>query len=104
MFQIKVVEKIKTHILCSATFSNYRAVFDIMSKNMVEPERPQTISRMHVTCWISKATRAQTRPRPCTHTRAGATHTHTHTHTHAHRNTYVKCFAFPLQQCSREGA
>jgi hypothetical protein len=31
-----------------------------MSKNVVEPERPQVaIWRMRVECWISKATRAQ---------------------------------------------
>jgi hypothetical protein len=40
MSQIKVVEKIKIHILCSATFFENRAVYEIMSKNMVEPERP----------------------------------------------------------------
>ena len=38
MLQIKVVEKIQTYILCSATFSENRAVYEIMSKNMVEPE------------------------------------------------------------------
>jgi hypothetical protein len=34
------------------------AVCEIMSKNVVGPERPQTIWRMHVACWISKTTRA----------------------------------------------
>ena len=33
MFQIKVVEKIKTHILYSVTFSENRAIYDI---HMVE--------------------------------------------------------------------
>ena len=42
IFQVKVVEKIKTHILCSVTFfPRNRAVCEIMWKNMVEPERPQ---------------------------------------------------------------
>jgi hypothetical protein len=41
MFQMKVVEKIKTHILCSVTFPQKRAVNEIMSKNVVEPEGPQ---------------------------------------------------------------
>jgi hypothetical protein len=56
-----------------------------MSKNMVEPERPQTIWRIRVAC--PKATRAQARAR---------SHTHTHTHTHTHK--YVILIAFPLQQ------
>ena len=42
MFLMEVVEKIKTRILCSITFfSENRAVYEIMSKNVVEPERPQ---------------------------------------------------------------
>jgi hypothetical protein len=37
MFQTKVVEKIKTHILCSVTFFfENRAVYEIMWKNIVE--------------------------------------------------------------------
>ena len=34
-------------------------LYDTMSKNMVEPERPQ-MTILRFTCWISKATRAQT--------------------------------------------
>jgi hypothetical protein len=42
MFHTKVVEKIKTHILFSTVFfSENRAVYEIMWKNMVEPDRPQ---------------------------------------------------------------
>jgi hypothetical protein len=37
----KVLEKIKTYILCSITFFEYRAVCEIMWKNMVQPDRPQ---------------------------------------------------------------
>ena len=37
----KVVEKIKTHILCSITFFfENRAVHEVMWKNIVEPDRP----------------------------------------------------------------
>ena len=37
MFQIKVAEKIKTHILCSVTFfPENRAVYEIKSKNILE--------------------------------------------------------------------
>ena len=43
MFLIKVVEKIKTRILCSRTFffSENQAVYEIMSKIVVAPEGPQ---------------------------------------------------------------
>ena len=37
MFEIKVVEKIKTHFMSSNFFSENRAVYEIMSKK-VEPE------------------------------------------------------------------
>jgi len=55
MFQTKVVEKIKTHILCAITFFlENRAVYKIMWKNMVEPDRLQmTIWRMRIACWIT---------------------------------------------------
>ena len=38
--------------------SKNRAVYDIMWKNMVEPDRPQMtiIRRMRFACWITKAT------------------------------------------------
>ena len=59
--------EIKTHILCSVSFSpENRAVYEIMSRNTVEPQRPQTIWRMLIACLISKALRL----RPRTHTYA----------------------------------
>ena len=58
MFQIKVLVKIKTHTLCFITFQENRAVYDIMWKNVVEPERPQMTIRRPVACWIIKATGA----------------------------------------------
>jgi len=36
MFQTKVAEKIKTHILCSVTFSENRAIYETMWENIVE--------------------------------------------------------------------
>ena len=81
MFQIKVVEKIKTHILCSVTFfpPENRAVYEIMWGNIVERDRAQmTIWRMRIACWIPKAT---------------------DTHT-----WYLILIAFPRQQWSRERA
>jgi len=58
MFQTKVVEKIKTHILCSVTvFLKSCRLWDNVRKSIVEPGRPQmTIWRMLIACWISKAT------------------------------------------------
>jgi len=61
----KDIEKIKTHISFPVKFSENRAVYEIMWKNMVELDSLQmTIWRMRFTCWVPKAT-----------------HTHTHTHT-----------------------
>jgi hypothetical protein len=58
MFHIKVVKKIKTQILCLITFSEDRTLYEIMWKNMVEPDRPHdiVIRRMRFACWITKAT------------------------------------------------
>jgi hypothetical protein len=37
----KVVEEIKTPILCSGNFSENRAVYEILCRNVVDPDRPQ---------------------------------------------------------------
>ena len=47
-------------------FSENRAVYEIVSKNVVKPGRSQTAIKRRVACWISKATRAQAQ----THSRA----------------------------------
>ena len=53
MFQTKVVENIKTHILCSITFFKNRVTYVIMGKKFVEPGRPQiTTWHMHIAYWI----------------------------------------------------
>ena len=57
MLRTKVVEKIKTHILYSVTFSENRAVCEIMGKNIVQRDRPHMeIWRIRISCWIPKAT------------------------------------------------
>jgi hypothetical protein len=58
VFQTKVVEKFKTHILFTVTFfSDNRDICKVKWKNSVERGRPQmTICRMRTTCWIPKAT------------------------------------------------
>ena len=57
IFQTKLLEKIKIHILCSIFFLKNRAVCEIMWRNIVEPDRLQmTTLRMRIACWILKAT------------------------------------------------
>ena len=78
MFQAKAAEKIKSHILCSVTFFENRAVYETMWKNTVELGRPQTTMRPTcIACWITKDT--DTHPE------------------------YVVFIAFPLQQWLYEG-
>jgi hypothetical protein len=81
MFQIKFGKKIKTHTLHSVTFSENRAVYEIKPKNVVKTEKPQTIWRTRVACWISKATRVKA------HVRALHPRTHTQALTHARTRT-----------------
>jgi hypothetical protein len=57
MFQTKVAENIKTRILSSVTFFLKSSFFEIMSKIIVEPDRPRmTIWRMQIACWVPRAT------------------------------------------------
>jgi len=59
MFQTEFVDNVKTHILCSINFFFFenRAVYEIIWKNIAEPDRPQlTIWRKRIACWIPKAT------------------------------------------------
>ena len=63
MFRTKLVENIKTHILCSVTFffRNGAVNEKIWKKNTVERGRPQVkIWRMRIACWILKATNTHT--------------------------------------------
>ena len=54
IFQTNIIERIKTHILCSVTlFLENRGIYEIMCKNIVESDRPQmTIWRMRIPYWI----------------------------------------------------
>jgi len=51
-------ENLHTRFLCSVTPPpENRAAYEIMWKNIVQPDRPQmTIQHMHFACWIPKAT------------------------------------------------
>jgi hypothetical protein len=57
----KVDEKIKTHVSRSIIFFfENLAFYEIMRKNISEPDRPQlTLLRMRIACWISEATNTQ---------------------------------------------
>jgi hypothetical protein len=54
----KIVEKIKTYILCSTAFIlENRTVYEVRWKNMVERGRPQMATwDISIACWILKAT------------------------------------------------
>jgi hypothetical protein len=52
-------ENQNAHFIFSNFFPENRAVYEVISRNVVEPERPQTIWR-RVACCVSKATRATT--------------------------------------------
>jgi hypothetical protein len=59
MFRTKVVEKIKTHILCSIFPPENRAVYEIMWKNCGTARQTtddNIIRRMRITCCITKTT------------------------------------------------
>ena len=72
-------EKENTHLVFDNRIPKIVLFYEIMLKNMMEPERPHTGLWRRVACWISKATRAQAQdsaPAP----------TSTRTNVHAHRN------------------
>jgi hypothetical protein len=68
-FKSKVLRKSKyAFYIQHLFFKKNRAVYELISTNMVEPEKPQTATWRRVACWISKATRANTHHGPYTHT------------------------------------
>jgi hypothetical protein len=61
MLQENAVEEIRMHILCSITFFQNCAIYEIMRKNIVDLGRPRvTIRRMRIACWIPTATNTRT--------------------------------------------
>ena len=58
MFQINVVEEIKTHILCSITsFRKSWLLWDMWKKSVVGPTTDNNIIWCkHIACWITKTT------------------------------------------------
>jgi hypothetical protein len=103
MFLTKVVQKIKTHILCSVAFFRKSCrLWDNVEKygTAGQATDDNIIRRMRFACWITKTTDTRARARA---------HTHTHTHTHTlslslSHTEYVILIAFPRQQGLRERA
>jgi hypothetical protein len=96
MFSIKVVEKIKTHILCSITFfrKSWR-LWDNIEKSTWSQKRHKWRHNMahRVACKISNATRAHS------HSHAHALrHPHACARTHRQIRTSNTRIAFPRQQ------
>jgi hypothetical protein len=54
-FQTKFVEKITTHFLHSINFPENRAIYEIMWKNIVEPDRPQMAIHKFNVPWSVRA-------------------------------------------------
>jgi hypothetical protein len=53
----RFIKNQNTHFMFKNVFSTIVPFYEIMWKNIVEPGRPQmTIWRMHIACWIPKAT------------------------------------------------
>jgi len=50
MLQTKVVEKIKTHFVFNNFFSENRAVYEIMWKNIVRAGQATDVNMAHVHC------------------------------------------------------
>jgi hypothetical protein len=102
MFQIKVEEKIKTHILFSITFSENCTVYEIMSKNIVKTEGPQMMSQYGAYALCTGLARLHAHMCMYAPMRPG-THMHAHLRKHAHTDQYVILIAFPQQQwfCER---
>jgi hypothetical protein len=84
MFQIKVVEKVITHNLCSITFLRKSRRLCDNVEACGGAKRQQKIIRRLVACWISTATRAKAHA--SAHSR---TYTHTCTHLRAHAQTEI---------------
>ena len=100
MLWTNVVEKIKTYILCLVTFFRKSChLWDNVEKycGARVATNDDTIWRVRVACWISKATRLHIRTHPGSHT-----HACTRVRTHTHWEQYALLIAFPRQQWFRK--
>jgi hypothetical protein len=99
-------ENRNTRFMSSNIIPKPRVLYEIISKNVVKPERMQTLWRLSVAYWLSKHTRTQAHARAREPT---PTHGRTHSdaclqpHARVHTQEYV-IFVFPRQQWIREQA
>jgi hypothetical protein len=84
----------KTHSLCSETFPENCTVYEIMSKNIAETERPQVTLKYGAYALRAGLARLYARMRMHTPTHP-STHMHARTCKHAHTDQYVTLIAFP---------
>ena len=99
MFQIKVVDKIKTHVLCSETFSRkWCLLWDNVETCGGAREAEDDYGDCSLHAWLVRLhsqKHAPSHQQALTHMRSPTrAHIHTHTHTHKHTemcNTY--CFS-----------
>ena len=99
MLQTKFLEKITTRILCPVTFFPKILVYEVMSKNLVEPGSPQMTSQYGRYVLHAGA-------RTCMHTstRSGS-HTHAPTPARAHTYTHIcNTYSFSTASVIRERA
>jgi hypothetical protein len=83
----KIIEKIKTHILCPITFfSENCTVYEIMSRNMIETEVPQMTSQYGACALLAGLARLCARMSMHTSTRPG-THMQARTHVRKHAHS-----------------
>ena len=87
MFQTKFVEKIKTHILCSVTFSltSCRLWDNVEKFGEAREAADETLWRMRVACWVNSTTRA---------------HVNAHTHALRHHHTHARAHTEICNTCS----
>ena len=93
----KQLQRKNTFYVQQIFFPENRPVYEIMSKNVVEPDRSLMTIWRRVACWMSRATRA------LAYVRANAS-THTDARMHAHTEKSVILIAFPQQTMSRDRA
>ena len=95
MFKPKVLEKIKTHILCLIIFFfEDHAFYEIMWKYIVQPDRPQmTIRRMRIAYWIPQVTNTHSEYVTLT---AFPLKQWLHERNSMLRYTYISCLVFNL--------
>jgi hypothetical protein len=95
VFQRNVVEKIKTHILCSISFFFPKIAHFMTKCRKIQQNQRGADNMTHALCIMNKATRAQAQVR--THARAS-----THTDTKKHKHLIL--IALPRRNLFRERA